>query len=171
MVVVKSHSWRRTMIIWKAAIPEMIVTRCFRAKGVILISRLLRTHSRTLYLRALPDRLSAVDVVAAQPQVRHCECQTSLRDKDNACVPNRAAAVRGKRDECTSGRTQQSSYQKVGQGCIGSLVSDIRRVLIVQPSARPRRQSPLLEAGRRLSSSLGSARSKTDRLQTPHLST
>src|SRR6266446_5169999 len=98
-----------------------------------------------------------MDAVADQPQVRRSEYRTSLRGRGSAFAPNLASAARGKKGEYTFVRMRQSSYQKAGQGCNGSLVSGIQTALIAQRPARSPRQSPLLEAGRRLSSSLGSA--------------
>jgi len=59
------------MIIWKAAIPEMIVYSLFSGRTESFSYHAFYVPIReTLYPRALPDRLSAVDVVADQPQVR-----------------------------------------------------------------------------------------------------
>src|ERR1700751_2042703 len=159
------------MIIWKAPIPETIVARCFRANCDILISRLPRSRSRTLYPRALPDRLSEVDAGGDLPRVRRFECRTSLRGRDSAFAPNRASARRGRKGAYTFARRRQNSYQIAGQGCIGFPVSDIQRALIDQPPTRSLKQSPSMEAFQRLSSRLGSAGSRTDRQQTPHWST
>src|SRR6516165_6419978 len=130
------------MIIWKAAMPETIVARCLRANCDILISRLPRSRWRTLYPRALPDRLSAADAVGDLPRVRRFECRTSLRDRDSAFAPNRVSARRGRKGEYTFAHKRQNLYQIAGQGCIGFPVSDTQRALIDQPPTRSLKQSP-----------------------------
>src|SRR5262249_8086195 len=159
--VVKSHSCSRTMIIWKAPIPETIVARCLRANWEILISRPPHSHSQTLCHRALPNRLLATGVVEDPPQVRRSECRTILHGRDSACAAGPAWAERGRKDECIFARRQRSLYQKVGRGCTGFPVSDNRRVLIAQRPVRSRNQFLSRAVFRRLSSSFGPEESRT----------
>ena len=62
-----------------------------------------------------------MDAAADQPQVRRCECRTTLRGRDSAFAPIRAAAGPGKKDGYTFARTRQSLSQKAEPGCTGSL--------------------------------------------------